>query len=198
MTKPALARLYLDLDTENYARDGVVIDLRGNSGGFASPYALDVFSRRGYLTMTRRGFDPAPGRTYVGQRALGSPTILVTNRQSVSDAENFAEGYRALGLGKVVGEPTAGAVIFTADVPLIDGSMFRIPYSKVQAADGQVLELHPRPVDVTAKRPVGEASAGRDSQLDAAARELLKQIDEGKAAQSAKPRTDQPTTKAGL
>src|SRR5205085_6800671 len=120
--------------------DGVVIDIRGNTGGFASPYVLDVFTRRGYLSMTRRGGEPAPGRPYVGQRALELPTVLVTNRQSVSDAENFTEGYRAHELGKVVGEGTAGGVIFTSETTLLDGSTFRVPYSRVLARDGSNLE----------------------------------------------------------
>jgi hypothetical protein len=38
------------------------------------------------------------------------------------------------------------------------------------------MELHPRPVDVTVVRPVGEGYTGKDSQLDAAVAELLKRI----------------------
>ena len=45
-------QLYLDLDAENHARDGVVIDVRNNNGGFVNVYAIDVFARRGYLNMT--------------------------------------------------------------------------------------------------------------------------------------------------
>jgi len=177
MGKSALARLTVDLDARAYSCDGVVIDVRGNLGGFASPYVLDVFARRNYLSMTRRGTESAPGRPYVGQRALELPTVLVTNRASVSDAENFAEGYRALGLGTVVGEPTAGGVIFTSEATLVDGSGFRVPFSKVTARDGTTLERAPRPVDVHVPRAVGEGAAGRDGQLDAAVKALLKRID---------------------
>lgn len=81
-------------DAEAATREGVVVDIRANTGGFVSPYVLDVLSRRGYLTISRRGATDAPGRIYVGQRALDLPTVLVTNRQSISDAENFTEGYR--------------------------------------------------------------------------------------------------------
>jgi hypothetical protein len=38
------------------------------------------------------------------------------------------------------------------------------------------MELNPRPVDVAVTRPVGETLDGRDSQLDAAVRELLGQL----------------------
>lgn len=192
MSRNALARLNADLDAESATRDGVVVDVRANTGGFVSPFVLDVLSRRNYLTMTRRGAGESPGRIYVGQRALDLPTVLVTNRQSISDAENFAEGYRALKLGKVVGEPTAGGVIFKSDVPLIDGTVFRIPMSKVTNRAGEDLESAGRPVDVTARRPLGESPVGKDSQLDAAVKTLLKQIDKaavakGKPAGKAKP-----------
>jgi Tol biopolymer transport system component/C-terminal processing protease CtpA/Prc len=174
----SLAQLYVDLDVENHSREGVVIDVRNNNGGFVNAYALDVFARRPYLTMTPRGLPSTPARTALGQRALEAPTILVTNQHSLSDAEDFTEGYRTLKLGKVVGEPTAGWIIYTSNVGLIDGSALRIPFTRITASDGTLMELKPRPVDVAVTRPIGESYTGRDSQLDAAVRELLKQIEQ--------------------
>jgi tricorn protease len=173
----SLAQLYVDLDIENQSRDGVIVDVRNNNGGFVNAYAIDVFARRGYMTMTRRGFPAAPARTVLGQRALDAPTILVTNQHSLSDAEDFTEGYRALKLGKVVGEPTAGWIIYTSGATLIDGTSIRIPFIRIQGADGQLMEMKPRPVDIEVDRPIGESYSGHDSQLDAAVRELLKQLD---------------------
>ena len=126
--------------------------------------------------MTSRGAPPAPGRTQLGQRALGAPTVLVTNQHSLSDAEDFTEGYRALGLGKVVGEPTAGWILYTSNMPLIDGTVVRIPSTRVDDASGKRMEQAPRQVDVPVTRPIGETYTGRDSQLDAAVRELLREI----------------------
>lgn len=176
MSEQALTQLYLDLDSENRARSGVVIDIRNNNGGFVNAYALDVLSRKPYLTMTNRDGPAAPARTNLGQRALELPTILVTNQHSLSDAEDFTEGYRTLKLGKVVGEPTAGWIIYTGSMDLVDGSVMRMPSTLIQGADGKDMELHPRPVDITVSRPIGESYTGRDSQLDAAVRELLAEI----------------------
>lgn len=177
MSWNSLQRLYLDLDAENHGREGVVIDVRNNNGGFVNVYAIDVFARREYLIMTQRGSEPAPARTVLGQRALGAPTILITNRHSLSDAEDFTEGYRALGLGRVVGEPTAGWIIYTWNQPLIDGSVVRLPRMKVTDMAGNNMELESRPVDVPVQRPVGESYTGRDAELDAAIRELIRQLD---------------------
>jgi tricorn protease len=176
MGSGSLSQLFVDLDTENHSREGVVVDVRNNNGGFVNAYAIDVFARRGYMIMTRRGFPPSPARSQLGQRALEAPTILVTNQHSLSDAEDFTEGYRSLKLGKVVGEPTAGWIIYTSNTTLIDGTSLRLPFIRITSSDGKLMELAPRPVDVAIVRPIGESYTGRDVQLDAAVRELLKQI----------------------
>jgi Tol biopolymer transport system component/C-terminal processing protease CtpA/Prc len=174
MSADSLQRLALDLDAENRSKEGVVVDVRNNNGGFVNAYALDVLSRRGYLNMTFRGFKKAPARTILGQRSLELPTILVTNQHSLSDAEDFTEGYRALQLGEVVGEPTAGWIIYTGATQLIDGSNLRMPSIRITTADGKDMEGHPRPVDTLVVRPIGESFTGRDVQLETAVAHLLK------------------------
>jgi len=178
MSSASLEQLSLDLDVENRSRSGVVIDIRNNNGGFVNVYAIDVLARRGYLNMTPRGFPSAPARTVLGQRALQSPTILVTNQHSLSDAEDFTEGYRALKLGKVVGEPTAGWIIYTSGAQLIDGSILRLPFIRVTTNEGINMELNPRPVDIFIKRPIGESYTDHDIQLDTAVQEMMKELRE--------------------
>ena len=172
----SLDQLQADLDAENNAKAGVVIDVRNNNGGFVNSYALDIFTRRGFMTMQSREQPAAPARTQLGQRALELPTVLVTNMHSLSDAEDFTEGYRSLKLGKVVGEPTAGWIVYTSDVGLIDGSTVRLPSTRIRGSDGKDMENNPRPVDVPVTRPVGEGYNGRDSQLDAAVGALMTQL----------------------
>jgi len=176
MSEGALRQLALDLDADNRAKVGVIVDVRHNNGGFVNVYAIDVLARRGYLTMTPRGLPASPARTSLGQRSLELPTILVTNQHSLSDAEDFTEGYRQLQLGKVVGEPTSGWIIFTGSATLVDGTAIRMPGTRITSNDGQTMELNPRQVDVPVTRPIGETYLGKDSQLDTAVRELLAQI----------------------
>jgi len=176
MSAGALTQLNIDLDAENQRRDGVIIDVRNNNGGFVNVYAIDVLARKSYFNMQPRGFSMMPSRTSLGQRALELPTILVTNRHTLSDGEDFTEGYRSLRLGKVVGEPTAGWIIYTSGVQLIDGSALRLPFDRITANDGQLMEMHPRPVDIPVAKPLGEGLQGKDSQLETAVNELLKEI----------------------
>jgi tricorn protease len=180
MSQESLDQLYLDLDAENQNKEGVIVDVRNNNGGFVNPYALDVLARKSYLTMINRGLPGAPARAQLGQRSLELPTILLTNQHSLSDAEDFTEGYRAMGLGKVVGEPTGGWIIFTGSVTLIDGSTVRMPGSKIMDHEGKPMELHPRAVDIAVSDPIGQP-AGQDAQTEAAVKELLKEIDAAKA-----------------
>jgi tricorn protease len=176
MSEGALRRFYLDLDADNRSKEGVVVDVRNNNGGFVNVYAIDVLARRGYLMMTPRGLPTSPARSTLGQRALELPTILVTNQHSLSDAEDFTEGYRTLKLGKVVGEPTSGWIIYTGTATLVDGSTMRMPGVRITTLDGTTMERNPRPVDIPVTRPIGESLTGKDSQLDAAVRELLRQL----------------------
>ena len=179
MGSSSLDQLFIDLDAGNHSREGVVIDVRNNNGGFVNAYALDFLSRQGYLNMTFRGLEAAPARTILGQRSLERPTVLVVNQHSLSDAEDFTEGYRTLKLGKIVGEPTAGWIIYTGGAQLIDGSLLRLPRIRITANDGSNMEGHPRPVDVPVLRPVGESYSGRDSQLDKAVEVLLGSLPAG-------------------
>ena len=177
MEGASLKNLYLNLDAQNEAKEGVVVDVRNNDGGFVNGYAIDVFSRKNYIMLTPRGLPAAPARQLLGQRALGKPTVLVTNQSTLSDGEDFTQGYEALHLGKVVGTPTAGWIIYTGGTNLIDGSYLRLPMIRVQTMSGQTMELHPRPVNVEVVRKPGETESNTDSQLQAAVKVLLQQID---------------------
>ncbi len=171
-----LTQLYQDLDAQNQAKEGVVIDVRNNNGGYVNGRVIDVFARKNFLLMTPRDGSTMPSRQALGQRALGLPTVLVTNESTLSDGEDFTEGYRTLGLGKVVGTPTAGWIIFTGAQRLIDGSSVRVPGDEIRDTRGENMEMHPRPVDVEALRPLGETETGEDAQLKLAVATLLKEV----------------------
>ena len=147
--------------------------MRNNNGAGSHVHAIDVLRDAGIIMLTRLPSvcqDRArPAGARVADDPRDEPALL-------SDAEDFTEGYRTLKLGKVVGEPTAGWIIYTGGVTLIDGSVLRMPGTKIFASDGTPMEMHPRPVDVAVTRAVGESYSGKDAQLDTAVAELLKQI----------------------
>jgi tricorn protease len=94
----------------------------------------------------------------------------------------FPAGFRALGLGKVVGTPTMGAVIGTGSYSLIDGSTVRTPGVGVFLADPKRTNMENYGVqpDIMVENRPEDTLAGRDRQLDAAVEELMKQLNGAK------------------
>jgi C-terminal processing protease CtpA/Prc len=180
MTYDAYQQFLSDLDTEAHGKEGLVLDIRFNSGGHTATFFLDVLTRRGVILMTPRGRRPGDAAHLNGSRVLNRPTVLVTNEHTASNAEMMSETYRRLGIGKVVGRPTAGAVIGTVQTRLLDGWTLLVPSLRVTTLEGEDLEGRGRPVDINVAQVLGEAARGRDRQLDAAAEALLAQIDASK------------------
>ncbi len=169
-------KFLVDLDTETHNREGIIIDVRYNGGGYISASILDVLYRKSFTQYTLRNRGYSGGTSFDGNRILEKPLILITNQQSASDAEVFSEGFRRLGLGKIIGKPTAGAVIATDSWRFLDGTRFRLPRFLVRTMDGENTELSPRPVDISVERGLGETASGKDSQLDVAVETLLKAL----------------------
>lgn len=180
MSEASLQELYNAINAVNGTREGVVVDIRNNYGGFVNAYALDALARRPYLNMTFRGMRTVSARPVLGQRALERPTDLIVNRVTLSDGEDFTEGYEELGLGKVIGEPTAGWIIYTSNVKLITGATVRLPFITVTTENGQPMERHPRPVNVEVAEPLGSSYHDQDPRLAAAVRVLLEQLNQSK------------------
>ena len=118
MDQPSLAKFKKEL-AEFRHKEGLVIDERWNGGGNIEQELLAILVQRPYEVWQPRGVEPTerPFTGYFG------PKVVLQNWRSASNAEMFPAGFRALGLGKVVGTPTMGAVIGTGSYSLIDGSI---------------------------------------------------------------------------
>ena len=123
MDQPSLARFERELYSDVLGTEGLVLDMRGNGGGNTHDKILNVLSRRVYgFTQPRDG-----QRMSQPEKAFTKPVVLLINQNSYSDAEIFPAGFRALGIGKIVGVPTPGYVIGTYGGQLVDGTSFRLP-----------------------------------------------------------------------
>ena len=165
-----------DLFSEAYGRDGLVLDIRYNNGGSIHDQVLTFLSRRPYAyTRSRADRDT----TYDALWRWDGPVVLMINERSYSDGEIFPWGFKALGLGRIVGMPTFGAVIGTNDVRLIDGTGFRVPGTGWYRPDGRNLENDPVTPDVEVPDVPEEDLRGRDAQLEAAVEECLRMLAAG-------------------
>jgi len=177
MSLDMLAKLKRDLDSEMFEKDGVVVDLRFNDGGFTGTYMIDMFLRKPSIMQSYRGEKIIPHSLAVGNNFMYRPTIVLQNTATISNGEEFLEMYRHLGLGKTVGLPTTGWDLAITSKNLLNGSSLRLPWNDVESLAGLSLDKGPRYPDITVDNPIGLDWAASDPQADAAIKALLEQID---------------------
>jgi len=148
------------------------MDIRFNNGGSIHDQILTFLMRRAYGYTKVRGQET----TYNSLDRWDKPIVLVINERCYSDGEIFPMGFKALHLGTVVGVPTFGAVIGTNDVELIDGTGFRVPSSGWWDMRGKDLENWGIEPDIYQDRLPEESLQGKDSQLQRAVEEVMKQL----------------------
>ncbi len=168
MDAPSLRQFQLDL-AANRTKKALVIDQRFNGGGGIDQELLGILAGRQYqYTMGRdAGFQQPRPQNFYG------PMVVMQNERSASDAEMFPAGFKALGLGKVIGVPTMAAVIGTGSYTLLDGSAIRTPGSGVWTVTGQNMENYGVPPDVFVDNTPEDFLKGRDAQIQKAV-EVLK------------------------
>jgi len=173
MNPPSLRKFEKEI-RENRNKEALVIDQRWNGGGNIEQELLAILVQREYQVWQPRGTEPT-GRPFAG---FFGPKVVLQNWRSASNAEMFPAGFRALGLGKVIGTPTVGAVIGTGSYSLIDGSTVRTPGVGVYLADKQRTNMENNGVkpDILVENTPEDNLAGRDRQLETAVQELLKEI----------------------
>jgi len=173
MNQPSLLRFEKEL-RENRNKEALVIDQRWNGGGNIDQELLAILVQREYQIWQPRGTEPAP-RPFAG---FFGPKVVMQNWRSASNAEMFPAGFRSLGLGKVIGQPTTGAVIGTGSYSLIDGSTVRTPGTGVFLSDRQRtnMENFGVPPDIFVENTPEDNLAGRDREIEVAVQELMKQI----------------------
>jgi len=154
-------------------RDGLIIDIRYNGGGHIHDELLTILRRTTpYAYSVKRGGK----KEYSSLFRYDKPTIMLINEYCYSDAEIFPSAFKELGLGKVVGVPTFGAVIGTNNIRLLDGTIFRVPGTGWFRVNGRSLENSPVEPDIyVANTPEMDGKVS-DNQLKRAIEELLREI----------------------
>ena len=172
MDEPSLQRFERDF-LDNLDKKALVIDERFNGGGGIDQELLSILSqRRKYESY--RGRDsveiPRPVQAFFG------PMTVLQNERSASNAEMFPEGFRTLGLGKVIGVPTYGAVIGTGAYRLLDGSTLRTPSFGVYTAKGVSFENYGVQPDIYVDNGPADFLGGHDRQIEKAVDSLRSEL----------------------
>ncbi|WP_373396522.1 S41 family peptidase [Algoriphagus halophilus] len=154
-------------------RDGLILDLRYNTGGNVHDPVLQFLSQRSYLQWKYRdgaltnqpNFSPSD-----------KPIVLLINEQSLSDAEMTAQGFKELGLGTIVGTETYRWIIFTSGQGLVDGSFYRLPSWGCYTLDGRNLEKEGVDPDIRMDENFVDRLEGNQKQLDKAIEVIMEKL----------------------
>lgn len=161
-------------------KEGLIIDDRANGGGNVSPMILERLSREPYRLTMRRGsthIGTVPDAVQVG------PKVCLINKYSASDGDLFPWGFRALGLGKLIGTRTWGGIVgISGPLPYMDGTDIRVPFfTSYDPKTGQwIIENHGVDPDILIDNdPIREWN-GDDQQLSRAIEEVMKDLKDRK------------------
>lgn len=175
MNEEGLVRFVRALYSDNFDKDGIVLDVRYNGGGFTHDQILNFLTGKEHTVFQQRdGLHGLVIRSF--DRKWTRPLVLLINNRSFSDAEVFPHAFRSYGLGKLVGERTGGQVIGTGVVQLIDGSVFRIPRTGVFTIKGANMEKEGVAPDIEVASHPDQLARGEDAQLDRAVAELRQDV----------------------
>ena len=162
-----------DMTQELANKDALIFDLRYNTGGNVHDEVLKFLSQRSYLQWKYREGKLTPQSNF---SPSDKPIVLLINEQSLSDAEMTAQGFKALKLGKIIGNGTYRWIIFTSGIGLVDGSSVRMPAWGCYSLEGKDLEINGVQPDILLVNSFEDKLNGNDPQLDKAIEEILKQI----------------------
>jgi tricorn protease len=168
------AHFHRDLHTE-MMRDGLIFDVRGNSGGHISELVVEKLARRVTGWSMGRWLQP---RTYPREARRG-PMVTVADEFAGSDGDIVTAVVKLLGLGPVVGTRTWGGVIGIEGYQgLLDGSAITVPRFAIFFDQyGWTVENYGVDPDIEVLITPDDAAAGRDTQLETAVQFALEALD---------------------
>ncbi|MEO6520880.1 MAG: S41 family peptidase [Mucilaginibacter sp.] len=173
MSGEALEKFLTDMVDEAYKKDALILDLRYNTGGNVHDEVLKFLSQKPYLQWQYRGGEKTPQPNFA---PAAKPIVLLMNEQTLSDGEMTATGFKALGLGKIIGTETYRWIIFTSAKGLVDGSTYRLPSWGCFTLDGKDIEHEGVKPDIYIKTGFIDRLSDKDPQIDRAVSEIMKQL----------------------
>jgi tricorn protease len=160
-----------------FNRKALIIDVRHNNGGNIDSWVLERLMRKAWMYWSQRVGD---GPSWNMQRAFRGHLVVLVDAHTGSDGEAFAEGFRRLGLGKVIGTRTWGGEIWlSSSNVLVDGGIATAAEFGVYGPEGEwLIEGHGVEPDLVVDNLPVATFAGGDAQLDAAVAHLLQRLAE--------------------
>jgi tricorn protease len=152
-------------------KDAIIVDTRFNGGGNIHEQLSDFLNGKKY-------FDIIPHGQYVGSEPGDKwvkPSIVLIGESNYSDAHLFPAAYKLKNVGKTLGMPVPGTGTFVWWERQIDPQLvYGNPMGGWRAPDGLFEEGHQLEPDIRIRNEPDVLSGGRDQQIEAAVKELMK------------------------
>ena len=158
-----------------FDRKGLIIDVRHNHGGNIDSWILEKLLRKAWFYWQPRVGNP----TWNMQYAFRGQIVLLCDEHTASDGEAFSEGFKRLGLGKVIGTRTWGGEIWLSfDNLLEDNGIASAAEVGVYGPQGKewLIEGHGVDPDIVVDNLPHATFEGHDAQLDTAIQYLQEQL----------------------
>lgn len=167
-------------------KEGLVIDVRDNGGGFITDHLLTVLCQPKHAITVGREGTPGYPQDRLVYASWQKPIVVLCNQNSFSNAEVFSHAIKTLKRGPLVGVQTAGGVISTGSDAILDAGTLRVPFRGWFLPEtGEDMELNGAMPDYPVDEQPGDRVAGRDLQLSKAVEVLTGDLNKAKA--TAKP-----------
>ncbi len=173
MNSESFRNVYSDALGKEIDKKALIVDTRFNTGGWLHDDLVTLLSGKKYLEFWPRG-------RYYGYEPFSKwikPSIVLMNEGNYSDGCGFPYAYKTLKLGKLVGMPVPGTMTAVWWETLMDPTLyFGIPQVGVKNLKGQYIENHELEPDIKVWDDYEKIIKGQDQQLDAAIKELMKEV----------------------
>jgi len=157
-------------------RQGLIIDVRGNRGGNIESLILEKLLRPIWFYWKGRSGEPYGNMPF----AFNGHMVVLMDARTASDGEAFAEGFKRLGMGQLIGVRTWGGEIWLSSANrLSDNGLARAPMFGVYSPEGEwLIENHGVEPDIEVDNLPHRTFEGHDAQLEAAIEHLQRLMEE--------------------
>jgi tricorn protease len=156
-------------------KEALIVDVRGNGGGFVSEMIIERLRRMAAMTSIARNTRPAidPNGT------LNGPMVILCDEFSASDGDIVTYRFKFYKMGTVIGKRTWGGVVgIRGSLPFVDGGFLNKPEFSIYDLEGKewIIEGVGVEPDIVVDNDPYLEFTGTDQQLNKAIEVILNDL----------------------
>jgi Tol biopolymer transport system component len=173
MNDASFRDMYDKVMGEDLGKEALIVDTRFNGGGWLHDDLNTFLSGKQYLKFAPQGHILKGGEP---MDRWQKPSCVLMSQSNYSDAFIFPYIYKENGIGKLIGMPVPGTGTAVWWERQIDPTIvFGIPMVGTIGAEGWTTENHQVEPDIRVPLPYKDFLSGKDPQLAAGVKEMLKE-----------------------